>query len=71
MARDLPFENGVLSVPQRGEPLLETWKYEDDRAPVRVFEGRSDVVKEFVWRVRESGNTNGSFIISSKNPFLC
>lgn len=58
-ARDLPFGNGVLSLPQRGETVLEMWNYDDDRAPVMTFEGHTDVVKEFVWRTGETGNANG------------
>lgn len=52
-ARDLPFGRGVLSIPQRGETALEMYAHEDSDAqqePVEVFEGHSDVVKEFVWR---------------------
>ncbi|KAL5521189.1 hypothetical protein ACEPAG_9112 [Sanghuangporus baumii] len=54
-ARDLPFGNGVLSVPQRGESVLELWNYDDGRAPVHTFDGHTDVVKEFVWRARDGG----------------
>ncbi|KAL5504871.1 hypothetical protein ACEPAH_7534 [Sanghuangporus vaninii] len=54
-ARDLPFGNGVLSVPQRGESVLELWNYDDSRAPVHTFDGHTDVVKEFVWRARDGG----------------
>ncbi|EJD08524.1 uncharacterized protein FOMMEDRAFT_101954, partial [Fomitiporia mediterranea MF3/22] len=57
-ARDLPFGNGVLSLPQRGESVLEMWNYDDDRVPVHVFEGHTDVVKEYVWRTRCTGSAN-------------
>ena len=40
-ARDLPFGNGFLSVPQRGETSLSMWNYEDRRGPVERFEGHS------------------------------
>ncbi|KAI0258544.1 hypothetical protein BC834DRAFT_835341 [Gloeopeniophorella convolvens] len=53
-ARDLPFGNGLLSLPQRGGDALEMWAHSRDTAhtsaPVESFEGHSDVVKEFVWR---------------------
>lgn len=43
----------MLSLPQRGETALEMFAHEDDgpqQSPVEVFEGHTDVVKEFVWR---------------------
>ncbi|EGN97137.1 hypothetical protein SERLA73DRAFT_57400 [Serpula lacrymans var. lacrymans S7.3] len=49
-ARDLPFGHGVLSLPQRGETALEMWADSDSGTPVEVYEGHTDVVKEFVWR---------------------
>ncbi|KAH7922738.1 hypothetical protein BV22DRAFT_1094123 [Leucogyrophana mollusca] len=49
-ARDLPFGHGLLSLPQRGETTLEMWANGNSRTPVEVFEGHTDVVKEFVWR---------------------
>ncbi|KAI0045953.1 hypothetical protein FA95DRAFT_1543206, partial [Auriscalpium vulgare] len=53
-ARDLPFGKGVLSLPQRGDDALELWAHGreggEPKAPVEIFEGHSDVVKEFVWR---------------------
>ena len=49
-ARDLPFAQGILSLPQRGDTALEMWSYHDEHVPVHVFEGHTDVVKEFVWR---------------------
>ena len=49
-ARDLPFGRGVLSLPQRGENVLDMWSYDHPEAPVSVLEGHSDTVKEFVWR---------------------
>jgi hypothetical protein len=48
-ARSLPFGQGVLSLPQRGETTLEMFAY-DDELPVHTFDGHTDVVKEFVWR---------------------
>ena len=49
-ARDLPFGSGILSLPQRGETALEMWVTGNDVVPAEVFEGHTDVVKEFVWR---------------------
>ncbi|KAJ3484289.1 hypothetical protein NLI96_g5740 [Meripilus lineatus] len=49
-ARDLPFGNGVLSMPQRGDTALEMWSPDNLTEPVTRFEGHTDVVKEFVWR---------------------
>ncbi len=49
-ARDLPFGQGVLSLPQRGETALEMYVHEDPTLPIEKFEGNADVVKEFVWR---------------------
>jgi hypothetical protein len=63
-ARDLPFGQGVLSLPQRGETALEMFVYGDEEVmqnAVEVFEGHTDVVKEFVWR--KGGK--GEFIIDN------
>lgn len=49
-ARDLPFGQGILSLPQRGESTLEMYVHEDPYQPLHTFDGHKDVVKEFVWR---------------------
>ncbi|KIL61826.1 hypothetical protein M378DRAFT_13285, partial [Amanita muscaria Koide BX008] len=52
-ARYLPFGKGVLSLAQRGETALEMYALNgptDKNVPSEVFEGHTDVVKEFVWR---------------------
>jgi WD40 repeat protein len=49
-ARNLPFGDGVLALPQRGSKDLEM--YGSGQQPVERFEGHDDVVKEFVWRNR-------------------
>lgn len=59
-ARDLPFGKGMLSLPQRSETALEMWAHGSEGLgfnpkPVKVFEGHTDVVKEFVWRRGGSG----------------
>ncbi|KAJ2933260.1 hypothetical protein H1R20_g3837, partial [Candolleomyces eurysporus] len=49
-ARNLPFGQGVLSLPQRGETRLEMFARGESPMLVETFDGHSDVVKEFVWR---------------------
>lgn len=56
-ARDLPFGRGVLSLPQRGENVLDLWSYDHPEEPAYVLEGHSDTVKEFVWRRGGTGET--------------
>jgi WD40 repeat protein len=56
-ARHLPFGQGVLALPQRGETALEMFGIGGD-TPLHRFEGSSGVVKEFVWRIR-GGNDLG------------
>ncbi|CAK5284473.1 unnamed protein product [Mycena citricolor] len=69
-ARHLPFGRGVLSLPQRGSTGLEMYalgewagqgagprtELAEDVLPVEVFEGHTDVVKEFVWRRGTDGD---------------
>jgi WD40 repeat protein len=71
-ARDLPFGRGVLSLPQRGETALEMFAYGDGEVTqnsVEVFEGHTDVVKEFVWRKGGKGELSWLilyvFVVSS------
>ena len=66
-ARDLPFGRGVLSLPQRGEDVLDVWSYDHPGAPVSVLEGYSDTVKEFVWRRAGTGET----ISHVSQPLTC
>ena len=49
-ARNLPFGEGILSLPQRGETTLEVYAKGEQQELIETFEGHSDVVKEFVWR---------------------
>lgn len=56
-ARDLPFGRGVLSLPQRGENVLDMWSYDHPEEPVSVVGGHSDTVKEFVWWRGGTGET--------------
>lgn len=50
------FGQGVLSLPQRGVTALEMFSHSGSEGPVEVFEGHTDVVKEFVWRKGGRGN---------------
>ncbi|KAI9068878.1 hypothetical protein FKP32DRAFT_1587345 [Trametes sanguinea] len=69
-ARDLPFGQGVLSLPQRGETALEMYAYEDPTTPIERFEGHTDVVKEFVWRRGGEDNSEFQLITWSKDKTL-
>ncbi|KAJ3517825.1 hypothetical protein NLJ89_g245 [Agrocybe chaxingu] len=55
-ARNLPFGEGILSLPQRGETTLEMFTKSETQTLVETFEGHSDVVKEFVWRKYYQGD---------------
>ncbi|KAJ7184758.1 hypothetical protein C8R46DRAFT_1158882 [Mycena filopes] len=71
-ARHLPFGRGVLSLPQRGGTGLGMYAlgggWGGDQ-PVEVFEGHTDVVKEFVWR-RNADGTAFQLITWSKDRTL-
>ena len=57
-ARYLPFGRGILSLAQRGETALEMYALNgptESNTAVEVFEGHTDVVKEFVWRKGDYG----------------
>lgn len=54
-ARNLPFGRGVLSLAQRGMTTLEMYAQSKPQEPAEIFEGHTDVVKEFVWRKGGSG----------------
>lgn len=69
-ARNLPFGEGILSLPQRGETTLEMYAKGECQAPVEVFEGHSDVVKEFVWRKGLQGS-NLIFFSFLKTDWNC
>jgi hypothetical protein len=62
-ARNLPFGEGILSLPQRGETTLEMYAKGDPPNLVETFEGHSDVVKEFVWRKGNHGTHFSYFIL--------
>ncbi|TBU54508.1 hypothetical protein BD310DRAFT_935749 [Dichomitus squalens] len=69
-ARDLPFGQGVLSLPQRGETALEMYAHEEPTVPIEKFEGHTDVVKEFVWRRGGQDNNEFQLITWSKDKTL-
>ena len=75
-ARHTPFGYGVLAMPQRGDNELHLYdrrlhEGEPQDAPVEpvhTFEGHTDQVKEFLWRVRhgeDNGMDNRSFQLVS------
>ncbi|KAG0206690.1 hypothetical protein BGX28_001889 [Mortierella sp. GBA30] len=55
-ARHTPFGHGILTMPQRTETALSLWNRDRSSEPVCRFEGHTDTVKEFVWRVRDVGD---------------
>ncbi|KAF9963845.1 hypothetical protein BGZ65_010048 [Modicella reniformis] len=55
-ARHTPFGHGILTMPQRTETALSLWNRDHPEEPVCKFEGHTDTVKEFVWRVRDVGD---------------
>ncbi|ORX90287.1 WD40 repeat-like protein [Basidiobolus meristosporus CBS 931.73] len=56
-ARFTPFGDGIITMPQRGDPSLYMWSRSDLSKPVCKFEGHTDTIREFVWRIR--GDTMG------------
>ncbi|CAG8494022.1 9489_t:CDS:10 [Funneliformis mosseae] len=55
-ARHTPVGNGILTMSQRSETSLYLWNQENPQSHVHAFEGHSDVVKEFVWRIKSDGD---------------
>ncbi len=43
-------------MPQRSETSLHLWNQENPQTPVYTFKGHTDVVKEFVWRIKSDGD---------------
>ncbi|KAI9278116.1 hypothetical protein BY458DRAFT_432319 [Sporodiniella umbellata] len=56
-ARNTPFGNGVLIMPQGSDSKLTLYSRKCAEIPVHSFEGHQDTVKEFVWRCK--GEVNG------------
>ncbi|KAF9918612.1 hypothetical protein BX616_007350 [Lobosporangium transversale] len=58
-ARHTPFGHGILTMPQRTETALSLWNRGRSSEPVCRFEGHTDTVKEFVWRIRDNEDNSG------------
>ncbi|KAI8979684.1 hypothetical protein BDF20DRAFT_871014 [Mycotypha africana] len=56
-ARNTPFGNGVLIMPQRTDSKLTLYNRSCPETPVHAFDGHKDTVKEFVWRWK--GDSDG------------
>lgn len=55
-ARHLPFGNGVMTLPQRGDTSLCMWAKDKPDEPVHRFQGHRDTVKEYL--IRTQGGSN-------------
>ncbi|MCO5555789.1 hypothetical protein L7F22_009334 [Adiantum nelumboides] len=51
-ARHLPFGQGVMTLPQRGDTSLSMWSKSQVDEPVHRFNGHKDLVKEYLFRTR-------------------
>ncbi|KAI9328020.1 WD40-repeat-containing domain protein [Zopfochytrium polystomum] len=51
-SRFTPFGSAIVTMPQRKENTLTLWSCDRLDEPVTTFAGHTDVVREFVWRVR-------------------
>ncbi|KAJ3332972.1 hypothetical protein HDU76_012391 [Blyttiomyces sp. JEL0837] len=51
-SRFTPFGSGIVTMPQRKDNVLSLWSTENLADPVFTFAGHTDVVREFVWRVK-------------------
>lgn len=51
-ARHLPFGQGVMTLPQRGDTSLSMWSKEHVDEPVHRFNGHRDIVKEYLFRTQ-------------------
>lgn len=74
-ARHLPFGQGVMSLPQRGDTSLSMWSKSEVDEPVHKFKGHKDVVKEYLFRTRggedpSSDQRNFQLITWSKDQTL-
>ncbi|GAA5814733.1 hypothetical protein MFLAVUS_008235 [Mucor flavus] len=57
-ARNTPFGNGVLIMPQRTDSKLTLYNKSCPETPVHAFDGHQDTVKEFVWRWKGNANAD-------------
>ena len=74
-ARHLPFGNGVMTLPQRGDTSLGMWAKDKPEEPVHRFEGHGDIVKEYLIRTqggsdRERDDRKFQLITWSKDQTL-
>ncbi|KAI8852976.1 hypothetical protein BC829DRAFT_34631 [Chytridium lagenaria] len=69
-ARFTPFGNGILTMPQRKDCDLTMWSCRNLSDPVHAFKGHTDVVREFVWRVKEQPEPLYQLITWSKDQTL-
>lgn len=51
-ARHLPFGNGVMTLPQRGDTTLSMWAKDQPEEPQATFAGHTDIVKEYLFRTK-------------------
>lgn len=51
-AKYLPFGHGAMSVAQRGDTAPSLWAAGSPSAPLKRFEGHTDVVREFLFRTK-------------------
>ncbi len=51
-ARHLPFGNGVMTLPQRGDTTLSMWARDLPEEPQATFAGHTDIVKEYLFRTK-------------------
>ncbi|KAJ1022242.1 hypothetical protein NDA13_005156 [Ustilago tritici] len=74
-ARHLPFGNGVMTLPQRGDTTLSMWAKDQPEEPQATFAGHTDIVKEYLFRTkggqdRESDDRQFQLITWSKDQTL-
>ncbi|SPO29765.1 related to MTC5 - subunit of the SEA complex [Ustilago trichophora] len=74
-ARHLPFGNGVMTLPQRGDTTLSMWAKDQPDEPQATFAGHTDIVKEYLFRTkggsdRESDDRQFQLITWSKDQTL-
>lgn len=53
-ARFSPFDNGIVTMPQKKENFLQMWNASQLDSPVFTFSGHTDLPREFVWRKRHN-----------------
>ncbi|KAJ3205825.1 hypothetical protein HDU67_008623 [Dinochytrium kinnereticum] len=69
-ARFTPFGTGILTMPQRKDYDLTLWSSSNHSDPVYSFKGHTDVVREFVWRVKDEPEPAYQLVTWSKDQTL-